>query len=398
MPVRAYWRTAPFAELGELYAARFLRNVSQSMVSVFVSIFLYQNGYSLVEIMLLLAGYYFLRTIISFFLPFYIAWVGPKRATLASNIFAVPSLIALTMIEEYTLFAVLGYFIFQAISISLFAIASDMHFSSIKNDNREGKEIGWLHIVEKFGTGIAPMVGGFIAYIFGPENTMWMAAILSIASAVPLFITPELIPRKQKVIYHGLPWKKIRLQLFSAGASGADMLVSGATWSIFVAIAVFGTESDSVYAKLGIVLSISLVVSLIVTRLYGVLIDRRRGRELFQTGVVINSFVHASRSLIGTPIGVVMLNSANEVGTSAYQMPYIRSEFDMADNLPGYRIVYIAIMRIAACIGATLLALLTAWLIWQFGEVLGMQISFMVMSGVTFLLLCNGFPTLRTDN
>ena len=395
---RNYWRTAPFAELAELYAARFLRMVAHSIVGVMVAVFLYQKGYSLVEIMLFIGVYYVLRSIVSYLFAYYVAWVGPKRATLMSNLLAIPSFIALTTIDQQTTLSVIVYFFFSALSVSLYSIAADTQFSSVKHDHKVGHEISWLHIVEKVATGVSPLIGGVIAYLFGPESTMWIAAVLSILAAFPLFMTPERIRRKQRVMYQGLPWRAIRTQLVAGSAAGADQVASGVTWSIFVSVVIFGTATNAVYAKLGAVMSVSIIVSIVASHLYGKIIDRNSGPALFRAGVVVNSILHILRPFVATPVSVVLMNATNEVGTSAYQMPYMRSFYDEADSLPGYRVAYISMFMIVFCAGAAAFSFMTAGAIWLLGTENGLSLSFIVAALYTLVLLRSGYGSLRVGN
>lgn len=392
---RGYWRTVPFGEMAELYAARFLRHIAQGMVGIMVAIFLYQNGYNLVTIMLYIAFYYGVRVIASYLSGYYTAWAGPKRATLISNVLAVPALVSLTMIDEHMALSAGMFFTFQAVSLSLYTIASDMQFSSLKTAHHVGKELGWMHTIEKVATGVAPMVGGFVAFWLGPESTMWIAAVLSIFASLPLFITPEKIRRRQKIIYQGLPWRKIRGQLTTMSIMGADQVVSGVTWSVFVGVIIFGTQSDVIYAQLGVLFSISLFVAIAAAHVYGMVIDRHKGNALYRVGVVVNVLIHAARPFATTPFSVGLLNSANEASTSAYQMPFFRGEYDTADGLPGYRVAYIATMMMFFCFGAMLLALITAALIWWYGDQLGLTLSFGCMAVLTLGMLPYGFGILR---
>lgn len=393
-----YWRSVPFAEMAELYASRLLRNVSQGMIGLFVVVFLYQRGYGVASIFALVGGYYLLRAFFSVISAYYIAWAGPKRAILVSNILIVPSLWALVMIDSYTLLAVLVYFGFQAASLALYYVAADVQFSSIKHAKVEGREVGWLHIMEKIGTGVAPLVGGVVAYMFGPELVMWIASALSIASAFPLFLSPEKIRRKQKIIFRGFPRHVLQKQLVSVGFMGVDYVTTTATWALFIAVVVFGTTDNSVYAKLGVAFSVSLVASIATSRLYGVLIDKRRSSELYHTGVVVNALIHGIRPFITNVAGVVATNAANEIGTSAYTMPYVQNMYDTADNLPGYRIVYLSLMMSTLCIGAAFMAFLTALLVWKFGATAGMQYSFILAAVMTLFLSRHGFAALRRSS
>lgn len=390
----SYWRMAPFAELAQVYISRFLRILSQSMVSVFVAVFLYQEGYSLSDIMLFVGGYYVLRILASYVSAYYVGWVGSKRAILTSNILAVPSLVALTMLEQHAILAAVGYFVFAALSLSLFTIASDTHFSSIKHSHVVGKELSWLHIVERVGAGVSPLAGGLLATWFGPQSIMWIAAVLMIFAALPLFITPERT-RHQRVIFHGLHWRQIWRQMFSYGVSGGNQTVAETVWPLFVAVLIFGATDNTVYAKLGATLSVSLFAAIGISHLYGALIDRRRGRELFQAGVAVTALNHVLRAGVTTPLSVVLINVGTEVGGSAYSMPHVRSLYDQADTLPGYRTAYIAAMMMGFCTGAAVLAFASALFLRYFEPHHGFIYSFMAISVLSLGLLGNGFASLR---
>lgn len=391
---RTYWRMAPFAELAQVYMSRFLRTLSQSMISVFVAVFLYQRGDSLVNIMLYVGGYYTLRILASFLSAYYVAWAGPKRSILTSNLLAIPALVFLATLAEHTTTSTIGYFVFAALSLSLFTIAADTQFSSIKRNRFVGHELSWLHIVEKIAAGAAPLIGGLAAFWLGPESIMWAAAGLMLLSAFPLFMTPERT-RRQKIIFRGIPLGLIKAQIASYGVSGSNQTMSETIWPLFVAIVIFGTSSDAVYAQLGAVLSLALFVSIGVSHVYGMLIDNRRGRELYLTGVSVNILVHILRPLAATPLSVVLVNAVNEAGASAYQMSYIRSLYDTADNLPGYRTAYIATMMMGFCAGAALLAFISAGLLWLFGTSSGFSYSFIAVAVLSLGLFIPGFRSLR---
>lgn len=394
-PGRAYWRTAPFAEIAQLYASRFLRNIAQNLIGAFVTVFLYQQGYTLQVILLIVAAYYASRMLMSYLSAYIVAWIGPKRSMLISNVVAVPALIALTTIEHYTIWAVCGYFLFESIAMSLLAIASDCHFSSIKNDHRAGRELGWFYIVEKIGAGLAPFAGGLLAYQLGPEAVMSVAAVLMLASALPLFGTPERVRRRQHIIFRGMPWRRLwRHHVVHFGA-GADQTISATVWSLFIAIAILGIEGNRVYAELGAFFSISFIVSLIISHIYGNLIDKRKSKGLYRFGLGLDALVHLIRPAVATPLGIGLTNALNETATSAYVMPYVRDQYDLADNLPGYRVVFFSVGMLFFCGGAAIMALIAAGLVHLLGEVQGLRASFIVMAILCMLMLNHDFFSLR---
>jgi len=393
----AYWRSAPFSEIAELYAAMFLRIVAQNLVDAFVTVYLYQRGYSLTMICLLLGGYFLHRALWSYFSGHIIAWLGPKSSLLLSNIIAVPALVSLALIGTYTMGATIAYFLFEGISLTILGIATDVQLSSIKHDKKAGSELGWLFIAEKVGAAVAPTVGGLLAFRFGPESVMWVASLIMVVAALPLLMSPENTRRRQRITYHGFDWRSLGKQMISPTVRGADFAVSGGIWAIFIAIVVFGTSTNAVYAQLGVLFSISFVASVVISWVYGRIIDHSKGEPLLRFGASFNVLIHAARPFVTTPIAVGMTNIMNEAGTSAYTMPTVRGQYDVVEQIPGYRSVYFSITMLFYCLGGGIIMFLAAGLITALGDINGMKAMFWVMAAAVPLIMIHGFKTLRAS-
>lgn len=393
----AYWRSAPFSEVAELYAARFLRIVAQNLVDAFVTVYLFQRGYSLVTICLLLGAYFLHRMLWSYLAGHIIAWLGPKSSLLLSNIIAVPALVSLALIGTYTGAATIGYFMFEGISLTILGIATDVQLSSIKHDNKAGSELGWLFIAEKIGAAIAPTIGGLLAFRFGPEAVMWIASLVMIIAALPLLVSPENTRRHQRITYHGFDWRSLGGQMLSPAIRGADFAVSGALWAIFAAVVVFGTGTNAVYAQLGVLFSISYVASVVISWVYGRLIDHSKGEQLLRFGASFNILIHATRPFVTTPLAVGMINIVNEAGTSAYSMPTVRGQYDVVEHIPGYRTVYFSISMLFYCLGGSIIMFIAAGLISWLGDANGIRAMFWIMAALVPLIMIHGFKSLRTS-
>jgi MFS family permease len=392
---RYHWRTVGFSELAELYANRLLRLMAVNMVSGVVSIYMYQLGYPVWFIFGFFAAYFFARAVLSIPAGYFIARVGPKHGSLVSNFLGVPALLALTQLENAGIYALVTFGLLQSFAVSLYVISYHVNFSKVKHAEHAGKELSFMYILEKIGTGLSPLVGGLVAYLFGPEATMVAASILFIVSAGPLFLTPEPVMTRQHIIFRGFNWRATWRSLVSAAAIGVDQLSSAATWSLFVAIAVFGTTSNVVYAQIGGLMSIAFLASLAFSRLYGVIIDRRRGGELLRASVVGDFLLDLARPFASTPLGVVLINVFNEALTSGYSMPYLKGQYDMADSLSGYRIVYMTLIEVSLCLGATVFGVIGMLLVMSFGDIRGIQLSYIVAALGVLPILMHGFPALR---
>lgn len=392
---RHFWRQVDFAEIAEIYASRTLRVMAISMVSVFVAVYLYQNGYHLVFIMLYFAVYFAVRAIMSFPAAFVVARIGPKQATLVSNLVYVPALIAFSQLGKYGIYALVVSGLFQAISVSLYDVSYLVSFSKAKHLDNVGKELSFMYILERFGASISPIIGGLVAFWFGPQATMLLAACIFAVAAMPLLFTPERVKTNQRISFRGFNWRDTWRGMVAHLGVGMDVVTTGSVWTLYVAIVIFGTTNNIVYAELGALASVTLLAALVFSRLYGVLIDRRRGGELLNAGVAGNALVHLSRPFVGTPFGVVLTNIVNESVTTAYHMPLTKGVFDQADNLPGFRIVYITFIAVASPLGSMLMALVVAGLAMFMTEAHSMQVAFFITAFAALLISMQRFPALR---
>jgi hypothetical protein len=392
---RFHWRNVGFSELAELYANRLLRLMAANMVSGVVSIYMYQLGYPVWYIFAFFCLYFVARALCTFPAAFFIARVGPKHGSLVSNFLGVPALLALTQLESAGVYALAIYGIMQAFAVSLYVISYHVNFSKVKHTEHAGKELSYMYLLEKLGTGLSPLIGGFIAYLFSPETTMAAACVLYVVSAGPLFLSPEPTMTKQRITFRGFNWRATWRNFVAIFAVGIDQVSSMATWSLFVAIAIFGTTSNIVYAQIGGLMTVAFMASLAFSRLYGLLIDHRRGGHLLKVSVIGDFLLDIVRPFVATPLGVVLINVINEAVTSGYSMPFLKGQYDMADSLAGYRIVYMTLMEAAMCIGSAVFTGLVIVCVLLAGDVRGMQVSYILAAVAVLPIMIHGFPALR---
>jgi MFS family permease len=366
------------------------------MVAVFVAIYLYQSGYSLLFIACFFACMFGLRAFFAYPSAFIIARVGPKHATLLANLLSIPALLCLATLESFGVGSLIFYLVFYAASNSLYIISHHVDFSKIKHRLHAGKEIGYMVALERIAMAVSPLLGGVIAYVFGPQATIITAVVLFAVAAWPLLLSPEPVRIHQRITFKYIAWPKVYRSLIAQSALSWDFIATGIVWSLFVALAVFGTETDAVYAQVGAVASVAIASSLITVRVYGALIDKHRGGDLLRLGAIGTGLIHLIRPFISTSAGVVLANVSSEAAKSAYNMPFIKGAFDLADNLPGYRIVYMALIDIAGCIGAALGLLTLGALTTFFDDIGSLQMFYFVSAAVVLAITLHGLPALRT--
>lgn len=348
---RHFWRYATFGEIADLYTSRTLHITAMHLGSGFASVFLYKEGYSLVFIMSFWAVYFLFRTLIAPLAGLFAARFGIAQGSLISNIIYIPAMITLGLVPEFGLPMLIIFAICMGLSITLNEVCYSIQFSKVKSVLHAGKEIGFMNILEKIAISASPVIGGFIALVFGAQVTMWVAGFLFAIAALPLMMTTNQVEKHQQIITQGFPWRMAIPSIIARGAVGFDIVATSIIWGLFVAIVLLPSAGNDIYAILGILSSIAIVVAIIASISYGRIIDNKKGGSLLKIGVSANALVHISRAFVTTPAGAVGVNVVNEAATTAQNMAFLRGMFDTAD-LSGHRIMYLIGIEIANNIGA----------------------------------------------
>ena len=392
---RHFWRYASFSEVGELYASRMLRMLALNIAASFMSIFLYQHGFSIPFIALFWGIFYLFKTFIALPTAAIAARIGAKHGILLSNILYIPSMIIFALVPLYGTFMLVLVIILQGASSTLYSICYNTDFSKVKSELNAGKEIAYMNIIEKVATGLSPLIGGVLAFLFGPQVVMVVAAVLFSLAAAPLLHTAEQERPRQKLNFKGFPWHLVRPNIASEIAEGFDVFTSGTAWSIFVAVFIIGVAStNEVYAANGALMSVVLFAALGASYAYGKLIDRKRGGELLLIASISNAMTHVVRGFIGTPIGVAGINVANEATTTGYGMAYTRGLFDNAD-LSGERVTYLGLVEIQTNFGAAIGGFLLCFLAYLMGDKPSLHLFFFIAAAVVLLIATAKFPIYR---
>lgn len=384
---RHFWRHATFGEVAELYASRMMRVFALRLVTVFTSIYLLQLGFSLLFVMLFWTGFYFMKIIFSWPAAQMVARLGPKHATLVSNIVAAIAMALLPLSGHPTLglLSLVAWCTLHAYSAAMNDIAYLVDFSKVKHPEHAGKELGFMNIIEKVATGLSPFIGGAIAFLLGPQSIMVLSATLFLLSAVPLLATAEPTPTHIRMRFRGFPWRTTWRSMVSQAGIGVDLFTTMTVWSVFLALTVFSISSNRIYAEIGLITSITLLVAIVVSQKYGTIIDHKKGGQLLKSGVLANSVLHVGRMVVSSPLGAVFVNILNEITTAGYNMPFLRGMFDTADS-SGRRIEYMFLMEVALNIGGLIASSILVLLLMSMGATESLKLFFVIGGCMTLLI------------
>lgn len=383
---RHYWRIVSFDEIAELYTSRLLTIFAVNIVNLFAAVYLYQLGYSVEFIVIVYGVLYLLKVPFAVLAAKYAAYFGPKHGILLANIIRIPSMMAFLFVPEYGFWAIIAFGVFQQMAATIYDLCYMVDFSKVKSSEHAGKEIGTMQIFDKIARIVSPIVGGVIATLYGPQMTIVAASLLLVVAAVPLFRTIEPTMTRNKLRIAGFPWRLAMPSFAAETVIGFDFVVSGMTWTLFIALFVLGGYGNNTYAALGGLASLGVFVGMIAAWTFGQIVDRHKGGVLLVVGTVANMMTHIFRPFVSSVAGVMGVNIANEIATSAYAMPFTRVVFDVADS-SGYRITYMMLIEMVLNFGAALGCFVLYWCMIWLGVKEGMMAMFVIAGFYGLLLL-----------
>jgi MFS family permease len=385
------WRDVKFDELAEIYTSMTLRTLGFSLIGIFVPVFLYKSGVSLESIFFFYFLFFLFRLPVDYCSAFLVGRIGPKHALGLSTVLYIMFLILLLTfnIEQWPLWLLAAIF---STSNGIFFIAYHTDFSKIKSSKHGGKELSYLYIFERFGGVLGPLIGGLLASFVAPEATIIIAIFVLLGSQIPLFLSSEPVRTHQKIKFKNFPWKRFKYDYISLSANGIDRMASLVAWPLLISVTVFVDDS---YAKIGVLVAVSTVLSIIIARYFGRLIDNHKGLSLLKIGVITNSLVHLARPFLLTTTGAASISLVNEPVTLASSMPVVKGFYDQTDSIEGYRIVYITSVELVLAVikGFYFLGLLVFSQFYNPVDVLSW--SFIVVAIATMGVLFQRFPALK---
>lgn len=380
-----------FDELSELYTSTMLRSMGLSLIGIFVPIYLYKLDYSLGDIFLFLGLLFIGRVVSDIPAGYMIAFKGPKHTMLYSYLLQIAALLLLLTLPVYQwplwLIAVVW-----GVSNSLYWLAYHVDFSKVMHSDHGGKELGFMTIVERMGGIFGPLVGGVIATVFGAQYTIAAAVVLFVLAVAPLFATPEPTRTRQRLWLSHMPLGQLKRDFVAYAALCAENSLTVSLWPLYIAVVIFTTNT---YASVGAVTSIGVVAAILSAQVIGKIVDRHQGGVLLRWSALGMSLLHLIRPFVKGGGGVVLVNIVNEAVTTGYRIPFVKGFYDRADSLPGHRITYIVYAELIGDIGKALPWLILWGLTFVLGDLLAMQIGFVLAALASTLITTQKFPALQ---
>ncbi|MFA6436827.1 MAG: MFS transporter [Candidatus Paceibacterota bacterium] len=309
----------------EIYYSVGLRRFGIQLIGLYEPIFLYTFfGNSLSKVFLF---YAFILGGHSLLVPLggrLMARYGVKHSMLLS----IPFLMAFYLLLFFS--GKMAWLIYLApIAATLYRItflpAFHADFAKLSSRKKRGKQLSFLNVITLAGSVAGPLIGAFILTEFGFHILFIIVTIILLLSMIPLILSIEIKPHYQDSYKSaiGLIFKKgWRLKTLSLMLYGVDSGISTIFWPLFLFIIAIN------YANLGIISSISLLLSLVIIFYTAHATDKYDKIKVFRSGCFLASLGQIAKIFVQGAPSAVAAQSFLQIGDTLDTTPLTAYIYD----------------------------------------------------------------------
>lgn len=383
-----------------IWLAGVLRFMAQSMLLVFLLIYLYDLGFSPLAILSYGVVFNLITLFINHWLVgFLISLLGPRKVIAVSNVvlilfaFGLYSL-SLSLAHLYLLAAI------QALAFESYFLSQHVYLSATAAAGKSGKKVGRQFSAEPVGYLLGPLIGGLIAWLWSPQITNLVAGLILIVSASLAFISHDSSVEARHYYSHHKIWRIYRHlirdwrnPLMVAGAISFDFVYQ--LWTLYIGVFLLAAASSSSgYGILGLFSFVGALFGFIIARFVGQRADKGQERRLLR-GAVVSQFIDGINRMVVTlvtyGVGMVFYGLVSFLAwmpyearnVSIYRRAYQKSA-DFADARVEYQVCLENIGTVCRLLLFSLACLLSLFL--SFESTLIVSIASLFLINLVFLL------------
>lgn len=312
------------------YSYKLLRTVAFIISHTFIPIFLFSElGYSIFQVSL------FTTIVHAILLPFIpltgkvIKKIGVKR-TISLHIFGMALFFYLlkflsgNFVNDLPFILLLG--LIKSVPKSFFSVSETIFVSKkiLGTKEDDGKNLSYIQITLIVASILAPFVGGVITYFFGFVSFFTAVSILSLISAIPLWLGADVYIRSEGKYFDfiGFVINKMNrnVQLAEFGKNFSDSILQ-VLWPIFIILVVENT------LNLGSLLSVSALIAIVVSKNIGKELDKGNQKNILTRTTKLASIIFFFRTLFPIPLALLITDSINKIITPLIKIPYDKNLF-----------------------------------------------------------------------
>jgi len=347
------------------------------LISIFIPIFLYLEGFSLADISLFYVILFAVRMLATNFASRITQDIGPSRSLqigYVSALLAIASMIALTADSNpsYSLLVITA--IANGLNQGFYFLARHINVEMITTEKNAGSTIGWLTIAENIFLAIAPYIGGVIAAVYGVTSVLIISFVIILISTIYVIGEKSETSLMYNHNHANFRISTIKYDLWANLSSNFDWAVALFAWPLFIFIILDNIE------QVGAISTIS-GLSLIPVMIWVAKNADKKGSSMLRVGSYIRAFIYPLRALLSSFFMAVGINMLADFGYSLRNGGLLQHFYKRADRLGRLRYTYA--MEIASSFGALISWLIIGVISLLFDTVSTLQIVFVLSAFIT---------------
>lgn len=324
--------------LQKLYWSYAVTGLATAIVSVLGPIYLYNIGYSIEWIMLFLLLTAIIKLPLLYISFKCIAKWGSHRTMALGIFFLILSYLSIGTIELFH-WSIIVLALTKALANAFYYPSFRVSFANDCDKTKAGTQISVLHSV-MLGLGlIAPLAGGLIATEWGVSATYYVGALMFVASALILITTRKRTTDTSRFALKDIPYKKVRNDYLSNGFYSTSGLADLLAWPLLISFIVPS------YAGIGLVGSLFVLLSLIISLVVGRIEDKRGERVFTVTGSVLGMIHSGLRVMVTSATHLVGLGFIGAISSALLANSYESRYYKNIDKK--HSLEYLFMMEVA---------------------------------------------------
>jgi len=363
-----------------VYLDTVLIYLGMGLVGIFIPLYVLKLTGNILNVFLMYAFYHLVATSFVFPAAFLIKKIGIDKTSFLGALTRATFLLFLILAKENILF-LWPSFLFWGLTIPFCWLP--YHFTTINidgGDKKFGKEAGMIGFLTRLSSSLGPVLGGLIIGFLGFSWLYKIAILFTLLSGFALFL--DKFKSKGMRIETNKVFKKMfgkKLTGIRRGLTGSaiETAVYGIAWPIFVFLALGS------YKNLGIIISASLIVSLLIYYWAGWWVDKK-GKGILKIGVAVNSLNLMIRPFLGSAVPIFLADSAYLTGSILIWTPFRAAFYEkgIGEDLD-YIIIRELVIHFAGFLACLVLGALfyfgaSWWLVFGFGALGLWMVGFIV--------------------
>jgi MFS family permease len=270
------------SDLSKVEGFVFIHNIGRGLISIFLPIIFYMEGFSISQILIYFLCYGLFDIILNFVAREFTAKFGAKSAIVLGLSFEILYFIGLIFLQLN-----LGYLIalafFSAMYDSFFWVAHWLIFNEAVSKSKEvGTKIGIFNIIRHTAGLITPLIGAMFLIVFDKNYLIIFSITLFLISLIPLFriSVKHLNVEKKKNLFQMLKNKESRESFTLLSLLGVHYQVEDILLPLFIFLTFSSIEN------VGILPIILAAGSIIFNYFIGKFVDRHEHLKIIFFGAL----------------------------------------------------------------------------------------------------------------